>query len=264
MTRLDSWLNRATRHLSKDSAAQVRTEIREHYESAREAAVGGGATEDEADRSALAALGDAKAANRQYRKVLLTSYEARMLRDATRQSAVCFPPWLKWWLRATPVGILLMAVALLFLEGGIDQALVTMLICGGLAASPFLPVYAPARGRIFRRIKWAAMIGMFGLAFWPNAHQWYWALLSCPLIWIEWTRASIRRKLPHLDCVESESAAAVIHQRQEFVARLLLRPENSQHGAGHGAGMLLFHAAHHHAEMAGLADYAHAYRIDGL
>ena len=71
MTGLDSWLNRATRHLSKGSLAQVRTEIQEHYESAREAAIGSGATADEADRVALADLGDAKAANRQYRRVVL-------------------------------------------------------------------------------------------------------------------------------------------------------------------------------------------------
>jgi general stress protein YciG len=44
MTELDSWLKQATRHLSKESVAQVRTEIREHYESAREAAMSGGAT----------------------------------------------------------------------------------------------------------------------------------------------------------------------------------------------------------------------------
>ena len=92
MTGLDSWLNQATRHLSVDSAAQVRTEIREHYESAWEAAVGGGAPADEAGRSALAALGDAKAANRQYRKVLLTSSEARMLRDASGNRARLLPP----------------------------------------------------------------------------------------------------------------------------------------------------------------------------
>ena len=39
MTALESWLQQATRHLSAESAAQVRTEIREHYESAREAAL---------------------------------------------------------------------------------------------------------------------------------------------------------------------------------------------------------------------------------
>jgi GTP cyclohydrolase III len=66
MTRLDNWLKQATRYLSKDSVAQVRTEIQEHYESAREAAMirPGGVTPEEADRLALAALGDAKAANR--------------------------------------------------------------------------------------------------------------------------------------------------------------------------------------------------------
>src|ERR1700758_103163 len=79
---LDSWLNRATRHLSKDSVAQVRAEILEHYESARDAAIGSGATADEADRSAIAALGDAKIANCQYRNVMLTSSEAKLLRES--------------------------------------------------------------------------------------------------------------------------------------------------------------------------------------
>ena len=45
MTRLDTWLKQATRHLSKGSVAQVRTEIQEHYESARETAMSGGATQ---------------------------------------------------------------------------------------------------------------------------------------------------------------------------------------------------------------------------
>ena len=55
---LDCWLQQATRSLSKDSTAQVRTEIQEHYQSAREA-----------NRMALIALGDARIANTQYRRV---------------------------------------------------------------------------------------------------------------------------------------------------------------------------------------------------
>lgn len=90
MTGLDSWLEQATRCLSRDSVAQVRSEIREHYESARETAISGGATADEADRLAVCALGDAKTANRQYRNVLLTASEARMLREANWEArAVC-------------------------------------------------------------------------------------------------------------------------------------------------------------------------------
>ena len=63
---LDRWLEQATRRLSKGSAAQVRTEIQEHYQSAREDAISGGASQDEANRMALIALGDAKTANKQY------------------------------------------------------------------------------------------------------------------------------------------------------------------------------------------------------
>src|SRR5580658_3583613 len=97
MTGLDSWLKQATRHLSKDSAAQVQTEIRDHYESARDAAMIGGATADEAERRALTALGDAKTANRQYRHVLLTSAEARMLREGAWEArVVCSRPLPKW------------------------------------------------------------------------------------------------------------------------------------------------------------------------
>jgi hypothetical protein len=197
MNGLDGWLNRATRRLSKDSAAQVRTEIREHYESAREAAIWGGATADEADRSALTALGDATAANRQYRKVLLTSSEARMLRNARRESgAVCSRPWLKESFRAIPIVALLVAVALLR-SGDISLASAVILL-GLLSASPFLPVYTPTRGKIFRPLKWAAIIGIYGLAFAPNTLQWSWLLFPClwPIFLIEWTRASIRRKLP--------------------------------------------------------------------
>jgi hypothetical protein len=64
MTGLDIWLRQATRHLAKDSITQVRTEIQEHYESARDAAVTEGVPLGEADRLALSALGDAKTANR--------------------------------------------------------------------------------------------------------------------------------------------------------------------------------------------------------
>ena len=60
MTGLEIWLRQATRRLAKDSVAQVRTEITEHYESAREAAITSGATTEVADRLALNTLGDAK------------------------------------------------------------------------------------------------------------------------------------------------------------------------------------------------------------
>jgi len=65
MTPLEQWLADATRGLSAESASRVREEIQQHYDSATEA---GG--------DAIAALGDPRAANRAYRKVLLTEQEA--------------------------------------------------------------------------------------------------------------------------------------------------------------------------------------------
>src|SRR5450755_4413763 len=122
MTRLDGWLKQATRHLSRDSAARVRTEIQEHYELAREAAMSGGASADQADLSAVTALGDAKTANCQYRNVLLTSSEARMLREGQWEArAVCSRPWAKWVLLAVPAAALL-AAGTLFFKGNLDVA----------------------------------------------------------------------------------------------------------------------------------------------
>jgi hypothetical protein len=200
-TELEIWLKQATRHLSSNSAAQVRTEIQEHYESAREVSILGGATADEADRLAVAALGDTRAANRQYRKVLLTSSEARILRDCNWEArAVCSRAWLKWLLLGMPVAVIL-AAAVCFLAGEIDVSRV-LVACGVgtgvMFVAPFLPIYTVSRGRVFRVVKCVAMTAALGFAFGPDALKYSWLLASSlwPLFWIEWTRISIRRKLP--------------------------------------------------------------------
>jgi hypothetical protein len=201
MRGLDRWLNQATRHLSKDSAVQVKTEIREHYESAQEAAVNRGATADEADQMALNALGNAKRANRQYRRVLLTSAEARLLREGNWESrAICSHRLVRSLLRWMPVIALLAAMAL-FRADRIDAARV--LLVGALGMSllfivPFLPVYTPSRSRIVRYVKWVVLTGLPVLAFWPDALKFSWLLIASlwPVAWVEWTRISIRRKLP--------------------------------------------------------------------
>ena len=206
MTALESWLTQATRCLSKDSIAQVRSEIQEHYESARAAALSGGATIDEveADRLAVADLGDARIANCQYRKVLLTSSEARMLREGNWEArAICSRAWLQWLLLAMPVAALFAATAL-FLTGA--SSLAWTLLAGGIGigflfAAPFLPVYTPARGRVFRGVKWVVLLAILRLAFGPDTLKWSWLLFSSlwPMFWIERTRVSIRRKLPVAD-----------------------------------------------------------------
>jgi len=197
MTGLESWLKQATRSLSRESAARVRSEIHEHYESAREAAMTRGAEADEADRSAVAALGDARTANRQYRKVLLTSAEAKMLAESNWEArAVCSRPWLKWMLLAITAGALV-AGAVLLATGPIQLARLALacgLAMGIFVAAPFLPIYTASRARAFRGVKWVALMGVCMLALWEQP----WLMASClwPLAWIELTRISIRRKLP--------------------------------------------------------------------
>ena len=201
MGSLDSWLRQATRYLARDSVAQVRTEIQEHYELARDAAIADGATAGEADRRALDALGDAKTANSQYRRVLLTSAEARMLCEGNWEAlAVCSRPWLKRTALAVPLAAAAVATAL-FITGRVALARDLLLIGIGMSplfVAPFLPIYTPVRSRVFRLVKWGAMSGALILLFGPDALKWSWLLISClwPLAWTEWTRASIRRKLP--------------------------------------------------------------------
>ena len=201
MTTVHTWLEQATRHLSHDSAVQVRSEIQEHYESEREAATDRGATPADAEQSALSALGSAKVANRQYRKVLLTSAQARMLRVGNHEArAICSRPWLKGMLLALPM-VMLLAASALFLSGAV--ALARTLLVGGIAiavffAAPFLPIYTPSRARVYRLLKWTMLLGLFCVIFWHDALKYSWLLASCLWIplWTESTRFLIRRKLP--------------------------------------------------------------------
>lgn len=201
MNQLDGWLKQATCGLAKGSAAQVTAEIREHYDAARETAVLGGASAEAADRSAITALGDARAANRQYRKVLLTGAEARLLREGAWEArTVCSNRWLKVALPALPVAALCIATVM-FLKGDVMVAsgvLTAAMILWLVFAASYLPVYTPSRGRAFRSVRWVAMLAMLGLVFGADALKWSWLLISClwPMVWVEWTRMSIRRKLP--------------------------------------------------------------------
>ncbi len=195
MTGLENWLKQATRRLSRESAARVRSEIQEHYESARETAMAEGATADEADLTALAALGDAKIANCQYREVLLSSDEARLLSEGNWEArAICFRPWLKWLLITAPV----VALFLIATRGIAPVVLAAGLMTGLLFAAVFLPIYTPRRARIFRCAKWVVFIAIFALIFGADTLRMSWLLISClwPVAWIEWKRVSIRRKLP--------------------------------------------------------------------
>jgi hypothetical protein len=201
MSGLDRWLDQATQHLSRDSATQVKTEIQEHYESAREAAENSGAAAEEADRMALSALGDARRANRQYRKVLLTPAEAKLLREGNWETRViCSHRQVRFLIRWIPVIALIAALAL-FRAGAIEVARVLLASAVGMGLlfiAPFLPVYTPSRSRIVRYVKWVVLAGLPVLAFWPDILKFSWLLIASlwPVAWVEWTRISIRRKLP--------------------------------------------------------------------
>lgn len=201
MNTLDNWLQQATRGLADDSATQVHTEIREHYESSELLAINRGDTAEEAHRSALTALGDAHDANCQYRKVLLTSAEAKMLREGNWEAhAVCSRIWFKRLLLLAPFTVLSAAV-MAFMNGSTSTAWTLLggaITAGFLFATPFLPVYTPSRSRVFRYAKWIILPGMLALIFGPDTLKWSWLLISSlwPMIWIEMTRIAIRRKLP--------------------------------------------------------------------
>jgi hypothetical protein len=214
VTALDSWLARATRQLSADSAAQVRAEIAQHFESSHEAAIAAGKTADEADHAALAALGDAKDANCQYRHVLITRTEARMLRTSGREAQFfCATPFRKSLLVAVPVIAAICAAAsyafatvtepfathatstaVLVARASLVAAILTALFF----AVPLLPIYTPWRARIYRAAKWLAIATVVMIIFDGDRLYSTWLFLSCfwVIAYTEATRMSLRRKIP--------------------------------------------------------------------
>jgi len=194
---LETWLGRATCRLSANSAAQVRSEIQEHYESARDEALNGGASPTEADRIALSSLGDASTAGRQYRKVLLTAAEERILRETMWEArAVCSR--LRWLF---PVAALtLCSAAWFFIAGQNYLALALVLMAAGMSlllAGSRLPINSPARAQVFRGARWGWLAAVVLLAVWPDPLKQSWLLVAVawPIVWVEWTLFSVRRKL---------------------------------------------------------------------
>jgi hypothetical protein len=61
-----------------------------------------------------------------------------------------------------------------------------------------LPVYTPSRARVYRWVKWPAMLVATGLAFGSTVFTWWGAFAICisGFVWMERVRHSIRRKLP--------------------------------------------------------------------
>jgi|HubBroStandDraft_5_1064220.scaffolds.fasta_scaffold148020_1 hypothetical protein len=221
MTALDTWLARATRQLSADSAAQVRAEIAQHYECAREDALASGAAPDDADRTAVATLGDPKSANRQYREALLTRSEAKLLRSSACEarffSATPLRKRLLVIIPAVAAACAAAAYAIVTITAPFTipftatasanatasfisrVAAVAAILTAVVFAVPLLPIYTPARARIYRAAKWLTVISL-SLILWDRAHflEWSWLVLNCFsfVVWTEAKRMSLRRKIP--------------------------------------------------------------------
>lgn len=201
MTALEQWLVRATRCLSQESRTKVRSEILDHYGASRDEAIGSGATLQEAEATALRALGEPAEANRLYRQSLLTSSEARLLREGNWEvRAICSRPVLRWLVLALPVAVFLAGIIALFCRSNnLAAELLLVSFCFSvLLHGPFLPIYTPLRSRIYRGFKWAALSAIFLMAAWSSGWSGSWLSLGClwTVGWIEWRRISIRRKLP--------------------------------------------------------------------
>jgi hypothetical protein len=101
----------------------------------------------------------------------LTSAEARLLREGNWEArAICYRPVLKGVLSAVPP-VLLLAAAASYFSGGSGAARVLPaagMMMGVLLEGLFLPLYTPARSRVFRCVKWVVFAGALALAFGPD------------------------------------------------------------------------------------------------
>jgi len=186
VTAIDQWLSDATRGLSAESAARVREEIQQHYDSAREAG------DDDAD--VMGALGNPRAANRAYRKVLLTEQEALMAPALTQPKRPSF--------RRTLFSYTFLAAVVWWLAGkhtGPGFWILTIAICCSILFSRVFPPTTLARSRIHLYVNEVLIILMVGILYSWNS-DWMGALsVGAALIWPAYTftyrRLSIFRKL---------------------------------------------------------------------
>lgn|ERR1700685_226686 len=68
-----------------------------------------------------------------------------------------------------------------------------------------------------------------------------------------WTGASSRSRL--------KSVGPLADEREQLIACFVIIAESAQHGAGDGAGVLLFHSTHHHAEVVRFANHCDTARL---
>lgn len=195
MMSLQQWLSIATRRLSTGAVLQVEAEITSHYDSALEAALADGLSDAEAAARALESLGDPKSANREYRRVLLTNLEVTWLANFTRsereQHSVLN--------RRVRKGVAVTLIAITALQLATTRRLDAFpYILATVLAIELLPsVLASFPAQRIRRIRWSFMaVVVAGLWWFGLRERWGILVLVAAFAWIDWIKASIRRKLP--------------------------------------------------------------------
>lgn len=184
MNALEQWLSIATRGLSPESTARVRAEIEEHSGSA----IASGVSETDA----VVALGDPKAANGEYRKVLLTDTEAAVAPALLRPKALT-------------VGSVLMEIAIfgaffwIFARGRYGASVLPILIAS-CSEAPLRWVLTAYKfdDRVLRYASYANVLLVALVAWWSLG--WSSAIMvgviRVAVIWaLNRPRASIQRKL---------------------------------------------------------------------
>lgn len=184
---LEDWLSVATRGLSQKSVERVRAEIQQHCESA-----------SENGDYAIGALGDPKAANRAYCKVLLTEMEAKLLNAMRGEAHPARKPERHGKILA---GILVGEAAFVltfFVLKNPPLAFFFIPFAVIPLLARLLPINTPQRGLIYRLVRWGAMLAgsalaaLFGVPTSPKG------LLGVfiPMLIFERVFSSIRRKVP--------------------------------------------------------------------
>ncbi|NUM55893.1 MAG: hypothetical protein HUU46_19815 [Candidatus Hydrogenedentes bacterium] len=183
---LNRWLDTATRGLCDDAKARIRPEVEAHFAAAYRFQIYEGEDEVIAAALASAALGDAKRANRRYRRVYLTKAQARRVGRLAGTSLGAL--WIIW--TATVLCGLLLVGALPLTQNG-DMILAwcfTMYLC--------FAIQATLARRFANRPTALGRVNLFGSAVcplalslmlylhWPDLDDpgWNYALLLVPLL----------------------------------------------------------------------------------
>jgi lipopolysaccharide export LptBFGC system permease protein LptF len=200
---INAWIDVATCGLAKDAWVRVREETYTHYESAREESSVKGASEQQAREAALASLGNARAANKQYKGIHLTAWENKLMRqDECAARALHARPYL--WI--VPVLLVCAAVAAFTLRP--ERTTLTLLVgaiglCFVFGVPFMIPINTRVRGNIYRTIRLTWLVAIMWLAYGAEGPGGSWAMfftMGGPILWMiawmEWSRASARKKLP--------------------------------------------------------------------